>query len=92
MPERPFKLIKLKKAPAGSARTFQYPRTKHAGGSPPAGLAGHLFDNAHNAIAPVRQPGAYIRSGKLRSVVESAHGNIARKTKGWVKRELRHTA
>jgi len=60
--------------------------------SPPAGLAGHLFDNAHNTIALARQSGADIRSRKLRSVVESAHSNIARKTKGWVKHEIRHTA
>src|SRR3989442_15956658 len=60
--------------------------------SPPAGLAGHLFDNAHKTIAPARQPRPYIRSRELRSVVESAHSNIARKTKGWIKHKIRHMA
>jgi hypothetical protein len=60
--------------------------------SPPAGLAGHLFDNSHKTIAPARQPRLYIRSRELRSVVESAHSNIARKTKGWIKHKIRHMA
>jgi hypothetical protein len=60
--------------------------------SPPAGLAGHLFDNSHKTIAPARQPRPYIRSCELRSVVESAHRNIARKTKGWIKHKIRHIA
>src|SRR5262245_2695547 len=60
--------------------------------SPPAGLAGHLFDNSHKTIAPARQPRPYIRSCELRSVVESAHRNIARKTKGWIKHKMRHMA
>jgi hypothetical protein len=68
------------------------PRTKHVCSSPPAGLAGHLFDNAHKTIAPARQPRPYIRSRELRSVVESAHSNIARKTKGWIKHKIRHMA
>src|SRR2546421_1759881 len=59
---------------------------------PVAGLAGHLFDNAHKTIAPARQPRPYIRSREVRSVVESAHSNIARKTKGGIKHKIRHMA
>jgi len=55
-----------------------------------AGLVGHLFETAHNTIAPMRQPGTYKRSCKLRSVVEGAHNNVARKTKGWIEHEIRH--
>jgi len=62
------------------------------GSSPPAGLAGHLFDNAHKTIAPARQPRPYIRSRELRSVVESAHSKIARKTEGRIKHKMRHMA
>jgi hypothetical protein len=45
--------------------------------SPPAGLAGDLFDNSHKTIAPARQPRPYIRSCVLRSVGESTYRNIA---------------
>jgi hypothetical protein len=62
------------------------------GSSPPAGLAGHLFDNTQKTIAPARQPRPYIGSRELRSVVESAHSNIARKPKGWIKHKIRHMA
>jgi hypothetical protein len=60
--------------------------------SPPAGLAGDLFDNSHKTIAPARQPRPYIRSCVLRSVGESTYRNIARKTKGWIKHKIRHIA
>src|SRR5262249_15057667 len=36
------------------------------------------------------QPGAYIRSCELSGVVERAHSNVARKTKGWVEHKIRH--
>jgi hypothetical protein len=38
------------------------------------------------------QPGPYIRSSELCSVVEGAHGNVARKTKWWIKHKMRHIA
>src|SRR6516225_11489147 len=36
--------------------------------------------------------GAYIRSCELSSVVERAHSNVARKTKGWLEHEIHHAA
>src|SRR5262249_13293171 len=57
-----------------------------------AGPVGYLFETVHNAIAPVWQPGAYIRSCELSSVVERAHSNVARKTKGWLEHEIHHAA
>jgi hypothetical protein len=38
------------------------------------------------------QPRAYKRSCELRSVVEGAHSNLARKPKGWLEHEIRHAA
>jgi hypothetical protein len=38
------------------------------------------------------QPGPYIRSCELSSVIEGAHSNVARKTKGWLEHEIRHAA
>src|SRR5262249_8142686 len=60
--------------------------------NPRAGVVGDLFETAHNAIAPMWQPGAYIRSCELSSVVERAHSNLARKTKGWLEHEIHHAA
>src|SRR5215471_5261353 len=57
-----------------------------------AGLVGYFFETVDNAIAPVWQPGAYIRSCELSSVVERAHSNVARKTKGWLEHEIHHAA
>jgi hypothetical protein len=37
-----------------------------------------------------RQPGPYIRSSELCSIVEGAHGNVARKTKWWLEHEIPH--
>ena len=36
--------------------------------------------------------GAYIRSCELSGVVERAHSNVARKTKGWLEHEIHHAA
>jgi hypothetical protein len=36
------------------------------------------------------QPGAYKRSCELSGVVERAHSNVARKTKGWVEHKIRY--
>src|SRR5262245_52442037 len=70
-----------------SQQSFGYcPRAKRSRGNTRAGPVGYLFETVHNAIAPVWQPGAYIRSCELSSVVERAHSNVARKTKGWVER------
>ena len=68
------------------------PRAKRSRGTTRAGLVGYLFEAAHNAIAPIRQPGAYIRSGELGSVVEGADSNIARQAKGRLEHEIRHAA
>jgi hypothetical protein len=38
------------------------------------------------------QPGAYISSCELRSVVEGAQSNLARKPKGLFEHEIRHAA
>ena len=38
------------------------------------------------------QPRAYKRSCELRSVVEGAHSNLARKPKGWLEYEPGHAA
>jgi hypothetical protein len=38
------------------------------------------------------QPGAYIRWCELRSVVEGAHSNLARKPRGWLEHEIRYAA
>jgi hypothetical protein len=57
-----------------------------------AGVVGYLIETAHKAITPMWQPGAYICSCELRSVVEGAHSNLARKTKGWLEHEMRHAA
>jgi hypothetical protein len=66
-----------------SQQSFGYcPRAKRSRSNTHAGVVGYLFETAHNAIAPMWQPRAYIRSCELSGVVESAHSNIARKTKG----------
>src|SRR5262249_47546401 len=68
------------------------PRAKRSRSNTRAGPVGYLFETVHNAIAPVWQPGAYIRSCELSSVVERAHSNVARKTKGWLEYEIHHAA
>src|SRR5262249_23170145 len=76
-----------------SQQSFGYcPRAKRSRGNTRAGLVGYLFETVHNAIAPVWQPGAYICSCELSSVVERAHSNVARKTKGWLEHEIHHAA
>jgi hypothetical protein len=55
-----------------------------------AGLVGDLFETAHQAITPMWQPGAYIRSCELSSIIKRAHSNLARKPKGWIEHEIRH--
>jgi hypothetical protein len=75
------------------SQSFGYcPRAKRSRSSTRAGVVGHLFETAHKAIAPTWQSGAYIRSCELSSVVECAHRNIARKTKGWLEHEIGHAA
>jgi hypothetical protein len=68
------------------------PRAKRSRSTTRAGLVGYRFETAHNAIAPIWQSGAYIRSGELGSVVEGAHSNVARKAKGRLEHEIRHAA
>ena len=76
-----------------SQQPFGYcPRAKRSRSTTRAGLIGDLFETAHEAIAPIWQPGAYIRSGELGSIVEGAHSNDARKAKGWLEHEIRHAA
>jgi hypothetical protein len=76
-----------------SQQSFGYgPRAKRSRSATRAGLAGCLFETAHNAIAPIWQPGAYIRSRELGSVVEGAHSNFAHEAKGWLEHEIRHAA
>jgi len=76
-----------------SQQSFGYcPRAKRSRGNTRAGLVGYLFETVHNAIAPVWQPGAYLRSCELSSVVERVHSNVARKTKGWLEHEIHHAA
>src|SRR5262249_26050286 len=76
-----------------SQQSFGYcPRAKRSRSNTDAGVVGYLFETAHNAIAPMWQPGAYIRSCELSGVVERAHSNVARKTKGWLEHELGHAA
>jgi hypothetical protein len=66
-----------------SQQSFGYgPRAKRSRSATRAGLAGYLFEATHNAIAPIWQPGAYIRSRELGSVVEGAHSHVARQ--GWL--------
>src|SRR5262245_30744051 len=74
-----------------SQQSFGYcPRAKRSRSNTHAGVVGYLFETAHHAIAPMWQPGAYIRSCELSGVVERAHSNVARKTKGWVEHKIRH--
>jgi hypothetical protein len=74
-----------------SQQSFGYcPRAKRSHSNTHAGVVGYLFETAHKAIAPMWQPGAYIRSCELSGVVERAHSNVARKTKGWVEHKIRH--
>jgi hypothetical protein len=62
-----------------SQQSFDFcPRAKRSHSNTRAGLVGYLFETAHNAIAPVWQPGAYIRSCELSSVGERAHSNVTR--------------
>jgi hypothetical protein len=61
-----------------------WPRAKRSRSITRAGLVGYRFETAYNAIAPMWQSGAYIRSCELNSFVEGANSNnVARKTKGW---------
>jgi hypothetical protein len=64
------------------------PRAKHPRSNTRAGIVGYFFETAHHAIAPMWQPGPYIRS--CCSVVEGAHSNVARKTKWWLEHEIPH--
>jgi hypothetical protein len=74
-----------------SQQSFGYcPRAKRSRSNARAGLVGYLFETAHKAVAPMWQPGPYIRSRELSSVVEGAHSNVAHKTKGWIEHEIRH--
>src|SRR5262249_38952671 len=74
-----------------SQQSFGYcPRAKRSRSNTHAGVVGYLFETAHNAIAPMRQPGAYIRSCELSGVVERAHSNVARKRRGGVEHKARH--
>jgi hypothetical protein len=76
-----------------SQQSFGYgPRAKRSRSATRAGLVGYRFETAHNAIAPIWQPRACIRSGELGSVVEGAHSNDARKANGWLEHEIRHAA
>ena len=76
-----------------SQQSFGYcPRAKRSRGNTRAGLVGYLFETAHQAITPMWQPGAYIRSCELSSILESSHSNLARKTKRWLEHEIRHAA
>jgi hypothetical protein len=68
------------------------PRVKCARGNTRAGVVGCLFETAHQAIAPTRQAGAYIRSCEVSGIVERAHGDLARKPKGWLEYEPGHVA
>jgi hypothetical protein len=66
-----------------SQQSFGYgPRAKRSRSATRAGLVGYRFETAHNAIAPMRQPGAYIRSRELGSVAEGAYSQVARQAKG----------
>ena len=74
-------------------QSFGYcPRAKRSRSNTRAGVVGYLFETAYKAIAPMWQPGAYIRSCELSSVVERTHSNVARKTKGWLEHEIHHAA
>jgi hypothetical protein len=76
-----------------SQQSFGYgPRAKRSRSATRAGLVGYRFETPHNAIAPIWQPGACIRSGELGSVVEGAHSNDARKANGWLEHEICHAA
>jgi hypothetical protein len=66
------------------------PRAKRPRSNTRAGVVGYFFETAHHAIAPMWQPGPYIRSSELCSIVEGAHGNVARKTKWWLEHEIPH--
>jgi hypothetical protein len=68
------------------------PCAKRSRSATRAGLAGYLFETTHNAIAPIWQPGAYIRSRELGSVVEGAHSDFAHEAKGWLEHEIGHAA
>jgi hypothetical protein len=76
-----------------SQQAFGYcPRAKRSRSDTRAGFLGYLFETTHHAIASLWQPGAYIRSCELSSVVERAQSNIARKTQWWLEHEIRHAA
>jgi hypothetical protein len=66
------------------------PRAKRPRSNTRAGVVGYFFQTAHHAIAPMWQPGPYIRSSELCSIVEGADGNVARKTKWWLEHEIPH--
>jgi hypothetical protein len=68
------------------------PRAKRPRSNTRAGVVGYFFETAHHAIAPMWQPGPYIRSSELCSVVEGAHSNVARKTKWWLEHEIPHAS
>ena len=72
-------------------QSFGYrPRAKDSRSNTRARVIGHLFETAHHAIAPMWQPGTYIRSCELSSVIERAHSNVPRETKGWLEHKIRH--
>jgi hypothetical protein len=71
-----------------SKQSFGYgPAAKCSPGNARAGVIGCLFEAADQAIAPMRQAGAYIRSCEICGIVD-AHGDLARKPKRWLEYEL----
>ncbi len=89
MPTDLRELLAIVRQSLAGVRTTLYSRSRSA---TRAGLAGYLFETAHNAIAPIWHPGAYIRSRELGSVVEGAHSDYAHEAKGWLEHEIRHAA
>jgi hypothetical protein len=76
-----------------SQQSFGYgPRAKRSRSATRAGLVRYRIETAHNAIAPIWQPGAWIRSRELGGVVEGAHSNDGRKPNGWLEHEICHVA
>ena len=75
---------------AGRRRTV--PRFEHAHTAHPDVRILTMMRAAHQAIASMRQAGAYIGSCEVSGILERAHGNLARKPKRWIEHELGHAA
>ena len=74
----------------GSITTTGFTHTRHSDIVHP--VSSSQLTEAHDRVRSFGGYNTYIRSCELSGVVERAHSNVARKTKGWLEHEIHHVA